>query len=135
SVKNIWFVIDTSGSMSDKDITDAFSEIVNAIEQFNGKLEGTLSFMEAGITDPVPFASVEDVMNIKPIGNGGTSFISIFNYLKNNLINNPPSQIIIITDGYDVFPEEKVALGIPVLWLINNKYVNPPWGRVARIKK
>ncbi|MCR4660629.1 MAG: hypothetical protein K5765_01350, partial [Clostridia bacterium] len=46
SVKNIWFVIDTSGSMSDKDITDAFSEIVNAIEQFNGKLEGTLSFME-----------------------------------------------------------------------------------------
>lgn len=23
--------------------------------------------------------------------------------------------------------------GIPVLWLLNNEEVNPPWGKVARI--
>ena len=42
--------------------------------------------------------------------------------------------IIILTDGYAPFPDEKEAMGIPVLWLLNNKDVDPPWGKVARIK-
>lgn len=44
-----------------------------------------------------------------------------------------PSQIIIITDGYDSFPPEEAAMEIPVLWLLNNKNVDPPWGKIARI--
>ena len=46
------------------------------------------------------------------------------------------SQIIIITDGYDMFPPEEEAMGIPVLCLINNndESVKPPFGKVARIK-
>ena len=44
-----------------------------------------------------------------------------------------PVSIIILTDGYAPFPEEKAALGIPVLWLLNNEKVEPPWGKVARI--
>ena len=31
------------------------------------------------------------------------------------------------------FPQEKLAGGIPVLWLLNNEKVNPPWGKIARI--
>ena len=30
-------------------------------------------------------------------------------------------------------PDMKQA-GIPVLWLLNNDEVEPPWGKVARIK-
>jgi hypothetical protein len=26
-----------------------------------------------------------------------------------------------------------MAMDIPVLWLINNKDIDPPWGKVARI--
>ena len=44
-----------------------------------------------------------------------------------------PASIIILTDGFCPFPQEKLAMGIPVLWLINNKEVDPPWGKVARI--
>ena len=40
---------------------------------------------------------------------------------------------IILTDGYAPFPQEKLAGGIPVLWLLNNEEVNPPWGKDARI--
>jgi hypothetical protein len=44
-----------------------------------------------------------------------------------------PASIIILSDGYAPFPLEKLAGGIPVLWLLNNEEVNPPWGKVARI--
>ena len=32
------------------------------------------------------------------------------------------------------FPQEKAAMGIPMLWLINNDDITPPWGKIARIK-
>ena len=38
-----------------------------------------------------------------------------------------------LTDGYAPFPQEKLSMGIPVLWLLNNEEVDPPWGKVARI--
>lgn len=41
--------------------------------------------------------------------------------------------IIILTDGEVPFPKESVAMDIPVLWLLNNEKVNPPWWKVARI--
>jgi len=45
----------------------------------------------------------------------------------------PPASIIILTDGIAPFPKEKLANGIPVLWLLNNENVTPPWGKIARI--
>ena len=71
---------------------------------------------------------------LKQIGGGGTHFDCIFRYFEKNMKDNLPATIVILTDGYGDFPDEKVARGIPVLWLINNKKVNLPWGRVARIK-
>jgi predicted metal-dependent peptidase len=133
-IKNIWFLIDTSGSISDKAIDAAYAEICSAIEQFNGKLEGILSFTEGYVTEPIPFGSIEELMAIKPIGGGGNDFSAIFRYMRNNMLDNLPSQIIIITDGYDTFPNESAAMGVPVLWLINNQDANPPWGKVARIE-
>ena len=133
-VQNIWFLIDTSGSISDDAINAAYAEIRAAIEQFNGKLEGLLSFTESFVTDPIPFSNVEELTAIKPIGGGGNDFSAIFKYMKNNMSDNLPSQIIIITDGYDSFPKESETMGIPVLWLINNEDATPPWGKVARIK-
>ena len=133
-VKNIWFVVDTSGSVGDNAICAAYSEICAAAEQFDGKLEGWLSFMESFVTEPVPFSSVEDVLKIKPVGGGGTDFSAIFRYLNENMTDDMPSFIVIVTDGYCAFPDESEAKGIPVLWLINNDEVVPPWGKVARIK-
>lgn len=131
-IKNIWFLIDTSGSVGDDALRAAYSEICSAIEQYDGKLEGWLSFMESDVTEPIPFSSVGEILAIKPVGGGGTNFSAIFRYL-NEKMRDAPSSIIIITDGRDAFPEESEACGIPVLWLINNKEVNPPWGKVGRI--
>lgn len=133
SVEDVLFMIDTSGSMSDKMITAAYSEVKGAIDQFNGRLKGWLGFFDAAIIEPVPFESVEEFSVIKPAGGGGTDFGIIFKYILKHM-DEPPASIIILTDGYAPFPPESVALGIPVLWLINNDIVSPPWGRIARIK-
>lgn len=129
----IWFLIDTSGSISDKAIEAAYGEIASALEQFGGKLDAMLSFTESYVTDPIPFQSVSDLMAIKPVGGGGNDFSDIFRYMRNHLMENLPGYIVIITDGYDRFPPESDAMGIPVLWLINNERATPPWGKVARI--
>ena len=131
--KDIWVVIDASGSVSNRELGMAYNEIAGAIEQFNGRFEGLLSYFSWLVTKPQPFSSVGDLDKIQVKGNGGTSFINIFKYLKDEAAFTPTC-IIIITDGYAEYPKEKDALGIPVLWLLNNDRMTPPWGEVARMK-
>lgn len=132
-VEDILFMIDTSGSMSDTMIAHAFSEVKGAIEQFDGKLKGWLGFFDAAIIEPKPFSDMEEFKLIKAAGGGGTDFQIIFEYVA-KYMKKPPASIIILTDGYAPFPQEKLTGGIPVLWLLNNEGVQPPWGKVARIK-
>lgn len=131
-VEDILFMIDTSGSMSDKMITTAYSEIKGAIDQFDGKLKGWLGFFDAAIVEPKAFSNEEEFRVIRPVGGGGTDFQIIFEYVAQHM-PKPPASIIILTDGFAPFPKETLAMGIPVLWLLNNDKVNPPWGKVARI--
>ncbi|MGN0813395.1 MAG: VWA-like domain-containing protein [Candidatus Coproplasma sp.] len=133
TVADILFMIDTSGSMSDDMITAAYSEVKGAIDQFDGKLKGWLGFFDAAIIEPVPFAGEEEFSVIKPVGGGGTDFGIIFDYVREYMQDKRPASIIILTDGYAPFPKESRSGGIPVLWLLNNDRVEPPWGKVARI--
>ena len=132
-VEDILFMIDTSGSMSDDMIAAAYSEVKGAIDQFNGKLKGWLGFFDAAIIKPQPFSDENEFKTIKPAGGGGTDFQIIFEYVFHHMSNKLPASIIILSDGDAPFPLEKLAGGIPVLWLLNNDEVNPPWGKVARI--
>ena len=74
-----------------------------------------------------------DIKEIKPVGRGGTNFDAVFEYVGKNMEDKLPASIIILSDGECDFPPQSVALGIPVLWVINNQKVNPPWGNVTRI--
>ena len=133
-VVRILFMIDTSGSMSDDMVTAAYSEVRGAIEQFNGKLQGWLGFFDAEVIAPKPFESEEEFKVIKAKGGGGTDFGVIFKYVEEKMSDDPPVSIIILTDGFAPFPDESKAQGIPVLWLLNNETILPPWGKVATIK-
>lgn len=132
NVSDILFFIDTSGSISDNDMTTAYSEIKGAIDQYDGKLKGWLGFFDAAIIEPKPFSSFEEFIVIKPAGGGGTDFQIIFEYVDQHMKGKEPNCIIILTDGCAPFPKEELANDIPVLWLINNQDVTPPWGKVAR---
>jgi len=132
--KNIWIAIDASGSVTNKQLGLAYNEIVGAIDQFGGKLEGYISFFDVEVSTPEPFSSIEDLERIKPVGAGGTSFKNLFKYFKEE-ITFDVSSIIVITDGYSEYPDEAESLNTPVLWVLNNNLITPPWGEVVRIKK
>ena len=132
-IEDILFMIDTSGSMSDDVITAAYSEVKGAIDQFDGNLKGWLGFFDAAVVEPKPFTNEAEFRIIKPAGGGGTDFQIIFEYVQKHMQDKFPACIIILTDGFAPFPKERLAGGIPVLWLLNNDEVNPPWGKVARI--
>ena len=133
SVRNVLFMCDTSASISNKILAQIFSEVVWAISQFGGKLSGKLGFFDTVMYDPIPFANEDELKSIKPKGGGGTDFEIIFTYVAEHMMGDPPVGIIILTDGYAPFPKESATAGIPVLWLIVNDKITPPWGRVGRV--
>ena len=133
TVKDILFMIDTSGSVSDAMISVAYSEIQSAIEQWNGKLRGWLGFFEAEVIPPRPFSEIAELRRIRPNGGGGTDFHAVFAYVRQHMQDPPPVCIVLLTDGLAPFPKESLAMGIPVLWLLQNKTVTPPWGRIIRL--
>ena len=133
SVENLLFMIDTSGSMSDGAISEVYSEIKGAIEQFNGRIKGWLGFFDAIVTEPQPFEDEDEFKAIRIKGGGGTAFLPIFHYVRDHMKDKNITSIIILTDGYAPFPEEHERMGIPVLWIINNENATPPWGMIARI--
>lgn len=130
-VKDVLFMIDTSGSVSDKMMTAAYSEIIGAIDQFEGEIRGWLGFFDATVYDPVPFSDEDELHEIKPKGGGGTDFYRVFNYVEGKMVDNPPSSIVILTDGFAQYPPEEMAMDIPVLWLLTDDRNPPPWGNVA----
>jgi predicted metal-dependent peptidase len=133
-VKKILFYIDTSGSIGEKELCAAYSEILGAINQFSGKLSGWIGFFDHIAYGLHSFESVTDVMKIKPEGGGGTSFHAPFEYINEHHKDDEIAGIIILTDGYADWPKESIANGVPTLWLINNEEVKSPWGLYTTIK-
>lgn len=133
SASNIWFLIDTSGSVSDDEIAEVYGELVGCIEQMDD-LTGKLSFFDTEVSEPVPFTSEDELLSIKPEGGGGTSFVAIFRYLEKNIdLDERPEAIIILTDGYASFPKEEAAMNIPVIWIISDSEAQAPWGTTVKI--
>ena len=130
--ENILFMVDTSGSMSDKMIAEIYSELKGAIDQFGGKLSGWLGFFDWVVYEPIPFDSVNELLSIRPKGGGGTNFDAIFEYVSKQTEIEEIAAIVTLTDGYCSFPEESAANGIPVLWIINSD-VTAPWGQSVKI--
>lgn len=133
NLEDVLFMVDTSGSMTIEDITLVYSEINGAIQAFDGRLKGLIGFFDAKVYDPIPFDSSIDLTKIIPKGGGGTSFHNVFRYVMQ--MENKPKYLIILTDGYASFPKEEEKGNIPLLWLLTNDEVKPPYGKVAIMKK
>ena len=132
--KKLLFMVDVSGSMNDEQISECFNEINGAVMQFNGKIEGYIGFFDATVKEIIPFDKDTDILSIKPYGRGGTNFFAVFDRVKEEMKDEDlPSKIIILSDGYAPYPEVDEVPDVPVLWIINNEEVNPPWGKVVRL--
>jgi len=126
AVKQILFWIDTSGSINDNELNRIFSEVAGAVQQFNS-FEGYLGFFDSKAYPPTEFNDITSLMEIKPIGGGGTDFNVPFNFVNDNDEFNNIKCIIMLTDGYCNFPSNQIT-DIPVIWLITTEGITAPWG-------
>ena len=132
TVSGIWLFVDASGSVSDTELAVLMKEIYSAYEQIEN-ISGKISFFDTEVSEPISFESYDELSEVKPVGGGGTSFVNVFRYLRYAEEYELPELILIFTDGYAEFPDEDEAMGIPVIWLIENSDIEPPWGNTVYI--
>jgi predicted metal-dependent peptidase len=122
---SIAFSIDTSGSMSQSDISKGISEM-DAIRKLY-KVPVYLMEADYDVHRAKWVQHNESIPSLK--GGGGTSFVPVMAHLQ---ANKPDVDLLVyFTDGYGEFGSDP---GFDVLWVINNKSVTPPYGKVIRIK-
>lgn len=132
--KEVLFMVDTSGSIDEDTLSVVYGEICNALTQFNGGLVGVLCFFDMIVHQAHTFSDINDLLQIKPCGGGGTNYECIFEYVERNMDGNSLANIVIFTDGEAEFPDERMANNIPVLWLFSEKGVRPVWGKYAYVE-
>lgn len=130
TTEEVFCFIDCSGSVSDDDLTEAFSEINGALTQYNGKIKLKLIFFDDALYEPVVVGTTDELLKVTPRGGGGTNFINVFDYIDG--LTELPKAMIILTDAYAEFPSKDYSKELSVIWLINNNTVTPPWGKIAR---
>jgi len=134
---DIIVAIDSSGSISNGLYRTFMTEVVSVLNSFDG-ITGTLLECDADIhqvreiDDRFKAELSSGKATFKRIGYGGTSFIPVFEWIKDN---KPRAKVLIyLTDGYGSFPEKQPQ--IPTLWVVCEGGLEEeqfPFGRVVRI--
>lgn len=127
NIGSIALIVDTSGSIDNKILSDFASEI-DVIKQMVAK-EVIVIYVDSEVNKVQTFEP-DDELKLSPKGGGGTSFIPGFEYLEEN--NVECACVIYFTDGYcDSFPQDSQW---PVLWAVyNNKNFTAPFGETINL--
>jgi predicted metal-dependent peptidase len=125
----ILVMIDTSGSMSDRELSAVLAE-VEAIHK-QGVGVDILQF-DYEVQDVAPFKKRN---KYKIYGRGGTDFVNPFKWLKANYKRQRYSGCIVLTDGYAAFPS-KDLVRVRTTWVVTNEQAKIPdhCGQVIRLK-
>lgn len=115
-------VIDTSGSIGQRELDEFGSEIKGIIEEVKPS-KTYVMYCDARVAHVDEFGP-NDEIGFKLHGGGGTDFRPPFEWLAERQIE--PRALVYLTDGYGPFPEEEPAF--PTMWCINNTQVIPPHG-------
>lgn len=129
--KGIYIAMDTSGSISESDLSSMLG-VANSI-QSTLSAEVYLMFFDRIVQDVVCVKESvktdfeENKLNL--VGGGGTAFEPIFEYLD----DKPPVKpqvLFVLTDGYGSFPSN--APEYPVVWVLTSK-VRVPFGNIVPV--
>jgi predicted metal-dependent peptidase len=132
-------LIDTSGSMSEEDISYALSQL----KVIDGRSEGTIIPVDDKVywDKATNIKNISDLSKTKLSGGGFTCFSDFFNNYKDKL-KSDFDVLIILTDGmiFDIDVLKKPHC--ETVWVIDNKYYglegfkfDPPFGRVAPVRR
>lgn len=128
---HIVFCVDTSGSMSDDELSQALGECDRILADCNPK-RVTLIGCDARVETVIELFDGDRLSeNIPRIGGGGgTSFIPPFDWCEENGI--VPDTLVYFTDTGGTFPTD--APGFPVIWVCSQDWVEPPFGEIIHLE-
>jgi predicted metal-dependent peptidase len=110
--KNTLVAIDTSGSVSDKELLEFFNEIYHI---YKSGTDVTVIECDAAIQRIYEYKGKLEDLSVK--GRGGTSFEPVFAYLYEN--RDKYNNLIYLTDGECSSPKTQILK--PVLWVHSSK--------------
>ena len=121
SVDSLVVAVDTSGSMSQAEITKMLSEVVNIGKTVTPNQVDLLYWGSDVVRheryDPATLDAL--AQSTKPMDGGGTSPSCITKWVAKNKVK--PEAYIVLTDG-EVFNDWGDGWNAPVLWVIHNEY-------------
>ena len=126
-------VVDTSGSMSNDDLSYAFNEIFNILKTVHFEL--TIIECDAEVGRVYKVKKPAD-LKFSVTGRGGTSFVPAIEYINEHKYND--AVMVYFTDGYGDYsiPRPKTYRN---LWVVlddeSNLSVSEPYGKVMSLRK
>jgi len=125
--------LDTSGSISQKELTEFLSEIRGIVKSFNN-LRMKLIVCDYDIHEVYDIGNGHDneISKLKISGGGGTLHKPVYNYVKENLPNT--RLLINFTDGYTDYPKDEEIKTLWVLCSNGCREENIKWGEVIKLK-
>lgn len=112
----IVYAVDTSGSMSNRDLQLGLSEL-QQIQKSDSEVTIMVMYSDAVVAHEYKIGATDQIdFNVR--GRGGTDFEPVFERVQELLRSSEdaPDVLIYATDGYA--PEPTIRLSIPVVWLI-----------------
>jgi len=124
---DVAIAIDTSGSISENDISAFMTEIQGIMEAYDEYKIQVWSFdTEVYNHQEYTSESLEDIGNYKPVGGGGTDFMANYTFMKDN--NIQPKKFIMFTDGYTFGSWGDENYCDTVFIIKGNENAQPPFG-------
>lgn len=123
-------VVDTSGSMGQREFDAAYAETAEILTTCRPR-ELHLMSCDAAVHSHHILNADDDIFGMKPElkGGGGTSFIPPFEKVEEELLE--PAVLIYFTDGYGSFPDTPPPY--PVIWVMTTD-IKPPFGECVKVE-
>lgn len=125
TVSDIVVAVDTSGSISEKEL-ELFASEIASLSRYAEEI--TIITCDAEVHEKIKIREATHFLKkLHFSGGGGTDFRPVFDELK----KARPLCVAFFTDGYGSYPEKKPSY--PVLWVMTKDHKHPPFGKVAFI--
>lgn len=135
-LKGVKVCIDTSGSISNKDLGIALAQIEQLLKVY--KAEAEMIYWDTRVRSTGNFKTAEDALKIKPMGGGGTDVNCVFEYLSSKNCKVPASVVLVFTDGCFGRVDDKYRRRFKdTIWILQVGFKDSftkPFGKVADLK-